>query len=94
MAIKKHRKVFFGSLFVILVVSLIFTLSLNTAGKNEKNTGQFPIVELLKIEYEQCFSPNGESEENSPAVKLNKSFLGVQGAIFQKSPLPAGGKKY
>jgi hypothetical protein len=25
--------------------------------------------------------------------KPNKSFLGVQGAIFQKSPLAAGGKK-
>ncbi|MCK4760702.1 MAG: hypothetical protein KAW12_00785, partial [Candidatus Aminicenantes bacterium] len=103
MAIKKHRKVFFGSLFVILVVSLIFTLSLNTAGKNEKNTGQFPKVELLKVEYEQCFSPNGESEENSPAVKLNKSFSGGQGgdplawvrhaAHFKKAPLAAGGEK-
>jgi hypothetical protein len=26
-------------------------------------------------------------------MKIIKSFLGVQGAIFQKSPLAAGGKK-
>ncbi len=27
------------------------------------------------------------------AERLNESFAGVQGAVFQKSPLPAGGKK-
>jgi hypothetical protein len=32
-------------------------------------------------------------KESSLIVEIIKSFLGVQGAIFQKSPLPTGGNK-